>query len=227
MFIKIEDLTVEFGGLRALNKLNIQIEKKEILGLIGPNGAGKTTLFNTLAGVCKPSSGEIFFEGKKITGFKPNQIASLGILRTFQLTKLFLGVTVSQQILIGQHLKNPGSIILNRQVMQEKKESLRKANDLLEFMNLLSVKDECTANISSAQQRKLMIATALAAEPKILLLDEPTAGMSAEETAEVVKLISDIRHLGITVVLIEHNMKVTMNICDRIFVLNQIGRAHV
>lgn len=223
MFLLIEGLSKSFGGLAAVSDVDFRIEEKEIVGLIGPNGAGKTTFFNLLTGVHKPTAGKILFEGRDITGLKPHQIANLGILRTFQLTRTFNRVSVLEHVIMGQHCQQGtwAESLINRSQAKRKKEEMRKkAVELLDFTKLFSVKDEYAENISSAQQRCLMIATALAAGPKIILLDEPTAGMSAEETAQVVEMIKEIRDRGIAVFIIEHNMKVTMNICNRVIVLN-------
>ena len=224
MLLQVEGLIKVFGGLTAINNLDFHIENREILGLIGPNGSGKTTVFNLITGVHKPTQGKVFFDGKDMTGLKPHRVTAAGVARTFQLAKLFCESSVLEHVIVGQHCRTRAGVwsalTQNSSSQREEEESQRKAIELLKFTNLFSVKDEYAGNLSCAQQRRLMIATAMASDPKLILLDEPTSGMSAEEVAEVVEIIRNIRDGGVTVFLIEHNMRVAMNICDRIAVLN-------
>jgi branched-chain amino acid transport system ATP-binding protein len=223
MLLQVQGLTKYFGGLAAVSDLDFQVEKGEILGIIGPNGSGKTTLFNLVTGVHKPNRGKILFAGAEIAGEKPYRIAEMGIARTFQITKLFGRVSAFSNVMMGLHSRTGagvwGALGRGNRTRQEEEESRRKALQILEFVGLSQVKDRPAELLSSEQQRRLMIAIALATEPKLLLLDEPTAGMSAEETDAVVELISKMRGKGITLLLIEHNMKMAMNICNRLVAL--------
>lgn len=224
MLLRVENVSKVFGGIMAINNLSFQIEQGEILGLIGPNGSGKTTIFNILTGTYKPTNGQVFFEEEKITGLKPHRLVTAGLARIFQSSKVFPEISVLENVVTGRHCRTTslvwGAIVRNRSSQREEKESQDKALELLEFANLLAVKDELAGNISGTQQRRLMVATSLASEPKLILLDELTGGMSAEETEEAARLICEIRDRGVTVLLIEHNMKVSMNICDRIVAIN-------
>ncbi len=223
MLLQVQGLTKYFGGLAAVSDLDFHVEKGEILGIIGPNGSGKTTLFNLVTGVHKPSKGKILFAGMEITGEKPYRIAEMGIARTFQITKLFGRVSTFSNIMMGLHSRTGagvwGALGRGTRTRQEEEESRRKALQILEFAGLSQVQDRPAELLSSEQQRRLMIAIALATEPKLLLLDEPTAGMSAEETDTVVELMGKMRDKGITLLLIEHNMKMAMNICNRLVAL--------
>ena len=223
MLLQVQGLTKYFGGLAAVSDLDFHVENGEILGIIGPNGSGKTTLFNLVTGVHKPNRGKILFAGKEIAGEKPYRIADMGIARTFQITKLFSRVSTFSNVMMGLHPRTGagvwGALGRGRRTRQEEEESRRKALQILEFAGLSQVQDRPAELLSSEQQRRLMIAIAVATEPKLLLLDEPTAGMSAEETDAVVELIGKMRGKGITLLLIEHNMKMAMNICNRIVAL--------
>jgi len=203
--------------------LDFHVEKGEILGVIGPNGSGKTTLFNLMTGVHKPTRGKILFEGQDIGGKSPYRIAETGIARTFQLTKLFGRVPVSTNVLMGLHCRTGtgvwGALTRGGRAQREEEGSRQKVLGILEFTGLSSVQGRAAELLSSEEQRRLMIAIALATEPKLLLLDEPTAGMSAEETDVVMKLMDQMHKKGITLLLIEHNMKMAMNICNRIVAL--------
>jgi branched-chain amino acid transport system ATP-binding protein len=209
--------------LAAVSGLDFHVEKGEILGIIGPNGSGKTTLFNLVTGVHKPNQGKILFAGAEIAGEKPYRIAEMGIARTFQITKLFSRVSTFSNVMMGLHSRTGagvwGALGRGSRTRQEEEESRRKALQILEFAGLSQVQDRPAELLSSEQQRRLMIAIAVATEPKLLLLDEPTAGMSAEETDAVVELIGKMRRKGITLLLIEHNMKMAMNICNRLVAL--------
>ena len=224
MLLSAEGVSKLFGGVKAINNLSFHINDGEILGLIGPNGAGKTTLFNLISGVFKPTSGVIRFRSRAISGLKPHVVAKAGIARTFQLTKIYSRVTVLEHVIMGEHCRTGafvwGAISRNKATRQEEAMTKAKALSILEDLDLLSVRDEIAGNLFNAQQRRLMIATALAMEPQLLLLDEPTAGMSNEETEQVVEMIQGFRKKGITIFLIEHNMKVSMDVSDRVIVLN-------
>jgi branched-chain amino acid transport system ATP-binding protein len=223
MLLQVQGLTKYFGGLAAVSGLDFHVEKGEILGIIGPNGSGKTTLFNLVTGVHKPNRGKILFAGAEIAGEKPYRIAEMGIARTFQITKLFSRVSTFSNVMMGLHSRTGagvwGALGRGSRTRQEEEESRRKALQILEFAGLSQVQDRPAELLSSEQQRRLMIAIAVATEPKLLLLDEPTAGMSAEETDAAVELIGKMRGKGITLLLIEHNMKMAMNICNRIVAL--------
>jgi branched-chain amino acid transport system ATP-binding protein len=223
MLLQVQGLTKYFGGLAAVSGLDFHVEKGEILGIIGPNGSGKTTLFNLVTGVHKPNRGKILFAGAEIAGEKPYRIAEMGIARTFQITKLFGRVSTFSNVMMGLHSRTGagvwGALGRGSRTRQEEEESRRKALQILEFAGLSQVQDRSAELLSSEQQRRLMIAIAFATEPKLLLLDEPTAGMSAEETDAVVELIGKMQRKGITLLLIEHNMKMAMNICNRLVAL--------
>jgi branched-chain amino acid transport system ATP-binding protein len=223
MLLQVQGLTKYFGGLAAVSDLDFHVEKGEILGIIGPNGSGKTTLFNLVTGVHKPNRGKILFTGAEIAGERPYRIAEMGIARTFQITKLFGRVSTFSNVMMGLHSRTGagvwGALGRGSRTRQEEEESRRKALQILEFTGLSQIQDRPAELLSSEQQRRLMIAIALATEPKLLLLDEPTAGMSAEETDAVVELIGKMRGKGITLLLIEHNMKMAMNICNRLIAL--------
>jgi branched-chain amino acid transport system ATP-binding protein len=224
MLLSVEGLSKNFAGIRATNNLSFHVSQGEILGLIGPNGAGKTTIFNLISGVYKPTTGRIIFNSRKINGLKPHVIAAAGISRTFQLTKIYNQVSVLQHVIMGQHCRTGtflwGAISRNKAARREEADALKKALNLLKEFDLLSIKDKNTDNIYNVQQRRLMIATALASDPLLLLLDEPTAGMSNEETEQTVEMIHNVKDKGVAIIIIEHNMKVAMEISDRIIALN-------
>ncbi|MGI6308592.1 MAG: ABC transporter ATP-binding protein [Dethiobacteria bacterium] len=214
-----------FGGLKAVDQVDFFIKDKEIAGLIGPNGAGKTTLFNLFTGHYQPTGGDIYLHGEKIGGLKPHQITEKGIARTFQNIRLFAGMTVLDNVLIGGHSRTStgllGAIFYRPKYKKEEKEAREVALSLLSFVGLEAKKDELSKNLSYGEQRRLEIARALAADPKLLLLDEPAAGMNPQETINLMQLISRIRdEMEKTILLIEHDMKVVMGISERIAVLN-------
>jgi branched-chain amino acid transport system ATP-binding protein len=214
-----------FGGLMAVNKMDFKLEKGEIVSIIGPNGAGKTTFFNTITGIYKPEEGEILFNGKSLIGLRPDQIAERGISRTFQNIRLFSNMSVIENILVGMHphLRQSAVDSLFR-LPSFKKEELdaeKKAEELMEYVGVKGVGNELAKNLPYGAQRRVEIARALAAEPQLLLLDEPTAGMNPLETEAAIKLFRRIRdEKGITVLLIEHDMRVVMNISERISVMD-------
>lgn len=225
--LETKSLTREFGGIIAVNRVDFSVEKNMITGLIGPNGAGKTTLFNNITGLDSPTSGKVIFEDQDITGLKANKICRLGIARTFQNIRLFKELSVIDNVMMGRHfhtgtLKNRTlqALVSYFNVEREAKEEYKEAMKWLEFFGLEDLRNEEAKNLPYGYQRELEIARALATEPKLLFLDEPAAGMNPQETDSLMKTIRRIRDLGITVVLIEHDMKLVMNICDNITVLN-------
>jgi branched-chain amino acid transport system ATP-binding protein len=214
-----------FGGLTAVNKMDFQLEKGEIVSIIGPNGAGKTTFFNTMTGIYKPEEGDIQFNGKSLVGLRPDQIAERGISRTFQNIRLFSNMTVIENILVGMypHLKQTAvdSLLRLPSFTAEELNAEKKAEELMAYVGLKEVGNELAKNLPYGGQRRVEIARALAAEPLLLLLDEPTAGMNPLETEQAIKLFRRIRdERGITVLLIEHDMRVVMNISERITVMD-------
>ncbi len=221
---EISDLTKHFGGLRAVDGLNFQIHEGEILGLIGPNGAGKTTVFNLISGVYTPSGGNIMYKGRVISGLKPHKIAQMGIVRTFQQTALFHGMTVLENLAIGGHTRARVSL---SEIMRSSKGLKKKMEGLMEnslkvltMMGLERFRDELPANLPYGYQRILGVAIALASNPILLLLDEPVTGMNPEETAGMMKLVKSVRSSGVTILLVEHDMKMVMGICDRIVAIS-------
>ncbi len=223
-FFSSKGLTVRFGGLTAVDHLSFEIQQGEIISLIGPNGAGKTTAFNAITGFIKPSDGSIRFFGQDLTGLKPFQIAEHGIIRTFQQTKVFPEVAVEESIRMGAHKiaeKGLMAILANTLRYQKKeKEILERAEQILTFTGLKEKASVLAKNLSYGEQRLLEIAVALAAEPKLLLCDEPVSGMNPEESRSTMELIRALRKQGITILLVEHDMNVVMDISDRIVVLN-------
>ncbi len=220
--LETKDLTRRFGGLTAVNNLNFAIEAGEIRGLIGPNGAGKTTTFNVISGFYAPTSGQVFYQGRDISGMKTSQIAALGLVRTFQGTTLFQEFTVLENVLIGCHLRAESSMlarVLGRDRAQEA-EARCHAEEMLGFFGLMDRCDELASNLPHGHQRALGMAVALAAEPSLLLLDEPFTGMNPEETRHMMELIRKVREREVTVLLVEHDMQAVMGLCDRITVLN-------
>lgn len=221
----MQNVVKRFGGLTAVSNMSFQVEKGEIFGVIGPNGAGKTTIFNLITGVYPVSEGNILFDGQSISGKKPYQIINGGIARTFQNIRLFTGMTVLENILVGQHdhLKSGffASVIHTSVQKKEEKEAREEAMELLRFVGLEQDADRLATELPYGKQRKLEIARALAARPKLILLDEPAAGMNDSETAALTELIRGIREIyKITIILIEHDMNLVMTLCDRLIVVN-------
>jgi branched-chain amino acid transport system ATP-binding protein len=218
-------VTKRFGGLQALSKIDLDVKENSIYSIIGPNGAGKTTFFNCVTGFYTPDEGEILLDGKDITGLSPDRVAHLGISRTYQNIRLFKNMTAVENILVGMHphLKSGmlGSILRTRATVHEEKEALDEAKRLLHFVGLRGKGDNMASSLPYGNQRRLEIARALASKPKLLLLDEPTAGMNPSETQEMVYFIRRLRdELGITILLIEHQMRVVMSISEKISVLD-------
>lgn len=224
MLLQVQNISKHFGGLAALSEVSFELEAGTILGLIGPNGAGKTTLYNIISGFFPPTSGRIYFAGEDITGLRPDQIAHKGLLRTFQATNLFKNKTVLENLIIAHHLQvqaNFWDLLINSTRAKLSETKIRQRSlDLLQYMGLDSMKDELAKNLPHGHQRALGVAIALAASPKLLLLDEPLTGMNAEESAQFIKLLRTLRDQGITLVVVEHDMKAIMGLSQRIVVLN-------
>lgn len=222
--LELKDLTKFFGGLAAVQELDLEVMKGEIMGLIGPNGAGKTTVFNLASGVLKPTKGQVIFEEKDITRFKPNQVAQRGLIRTFQANTLFPEFTVIENVLLGCHLHAAIGFfedLFNISSTRKKRKQVHeKATDTINFVGLNDYRLEMAKNLSHGHQRALGVCIALAADPKLLILDEPVTGMNVEEKETMMGLINRIRERGITVLVVEHDMRVVMGLCDRIAVLN-------
>lgn len=219
-----KNLTKQFGGLLAVNRLDFSINQGEIVGLIGPNGAGKTTVFNMITGTFRPTRGEVIFMGEKVGRLKPNRIAQLGVVRSFQLTNLFGDMTVIQNVVLGSHQKSGvglwGSLWNTKSTRRKEVESEREAIRILEFMGLAEHQKMLAKNLTHGQQRRLEVAVVLAAKPEVLLLDEPLQGMNHEEVKDMLNRIAEIRREGKTILLVEHNMRAVTSICDRVIVLN-------
>ncbi len=225
MLLNAQNVVKAFGGLTAVNDVSLTVEPGSIVSVIGPNGAGKTTFFNVLTGIYKPTSGKIVFDGEDITGLRPDQITQRGIARTFQNIRLFNNMTVLENVLVGMHGRLHaglwGSIFLTPAVRSEEQKARKRAFELLAFVGLERKHGELAKNLPYGDQRRLEIARAMATQPKLILLDEPTAGMNPQETSEAIHLIRRLRdELGITVILIEHDMRVVMTISERVTVLD-------
>ncbi|MGN1400933.1 MAG: ABC transporter ATP-binding protein [Bacillus sp. (in: firmicutes)] len=224
MVLDIRNISKHFGGISALTDISFTVEQGEIHGLIGPNGAGKTTLFNVITNVYLPSGGEIIFNGENITGLKSHKITSSGICRTYQNIKLFPQMTVLENVMVGGHSQSSAGVLRSvfRMPSQKQEEGQLRAiaEELLEMVGLSSQINMISENLSYGQQRRVEIARALASKPRLLLLDEPAAGMNEKETDSLYDLIKRVQQRGITVLIIEHDMPLVMKLCDRITVLN-------
>jgi branched-chain amino acid transport system ATP-binding protein len=224
VLLKIRNVTKIFGGLIALRDVSFDVQKSEILGLIGPNGAGKSTLFNVISGFYGPDKGKILFKDEQINDLRIDQIAGRGIGRIFQEPTLFMQETVFENVLSGfhRHYREPlwKAIISTPSAKREDDEKREKALEILEFLDLISARDEPAANLPHGHQRALAIAIALASGPELLLLDEPVTGMNPNETISMIDKVKRIREKGITVLIVEHDMRAIMSLCDRIVVLN-------
>ena len=223
--LEIANITKTFGGLKAISDVTFSLEKGRIVSIIGPNGAGKTSFFNTLTGIYKPDSGSITFGGKSLLGLRPDQIAARGSARTFQNIRLFPDMTVIENIMVGMHIhyKQSALAILFRleSFKKEEKAAEQKALRLMKYVGLQTGENELAKNLPYGAQRRLEIARALAADPQLLLLDEPAAGMNPQETEDIIQLFRNIRDkMGITILLIEHDMRVVMNISEDICVMD-------
>lgn len=222
--LKVEHMTQKFGGLTALSNIDISVSSGEIVGVIGPNGAGKTTLFNLITGIYTPTEGKVYLEGADITGKKPYKIAELGISRTFQNIRLFKKLTVLDNVIIGRHTRTKSNLLdavfKSGRRKKEEEEGVQKALEILDFLNLKELRYHLADSLPYGAQRRLEIARCLATSPKVILLDEPAAGMNEQETLELMGIIRKLREDGFTILLIEHDMKFVMNICDRLYVLD-------
>ena len=222
--LKIQSVTKCFGGLQAISDVTISVGQNEVLGLIGPNGAGKSTLFNIVTGVYKPDSGEVYFKGKKINSLPPHKIVAEGIARTFQNIRLFSNMTVLENVMVGRHSRTGSelaqALLRTKGFRLEEKHIRDSAREVLDSVGLLKAGNGLAKNLSYGDQRRLEIARALASEPKLLLLDEPTAGMNPKESSALLSLINGIRGKNIAVMIIEHQMEIVMNVSDRIVVLD-------
>ncbi|MDX6445896.1 MAG: branched-chain amino acid transport system ATP-binding protein [Blastocatellia bacterium] len=223
--LKTDKVTIRFGGLTAVNQLDMAVAAGEIYGLIGPNGAGKTTIFNLLTGVYEPTSGEIYFEEKRIDGKRPYEIAHCGVSRTFQNIRLFPGMSVLENVMTACHIHTRqnllDAVIRSPRFERDEREHRDFSLELLEIFELANLRDEGGTSLPYGKQRRLEIVRALATRPKLLLLDEPAAGLNPSEQEDLMTLIQQIRdRFGLTILLVEHNMKVVMGVCERIQVVD-------
>jgi ABC-type branched-subunit amino acid transport system ATPase component len=225
VILEARAITKRFDGLTALSDVNLTIEESTIAGLIGPNGAGKTTLFNIVTGLVTPSSGELLFDGRSIGGLRPNRVTERGVARTFQSIRLFPGMTALENILVGEHCRLhgtvPAAVIRPPWIRREEHAARERARELLAFVGLEGKAETLARTFPYGDQRRLEIARALATRPKLLLLDEPTAGMNPSETDELTEFLGRLpRELGLTILLIEHHMEVVMGLSDHVTVLD-------
>lgn len=220
----LDDICVRFGGLQALTDVSFSLSEGEVIGLIGPNGAGKTTVFNVITGVYTASSGKATYDGTTITGLRPYNVLSMGIARTFQNIRLFQNMTAIENCMVAQHSRSKkgviGAILRSSSQKREEQRIHDKSQAALDFMGLGDIADEVASNLPYGHQRRLEIARALASEPQTILLDEPAAGLNPSESMELMESIGRITELGINVLMVEHDMKVVMGICNRIVVLD-------
>jgi len=220
--LEVKNLSKHFGGLAAINNINLEVEEGEIRGVIGPNGAGKTTLFNVISGVYRPTFGEVYLHGLRISGLSPSVIASRGLVRTFQRDAVMHNFSALKNVVIARHLHSPqgvfGAIFGSDSRV---KEDTKRAEEILEFVGLSALKNEMAGNLPHGYMRVLTVAIALATEPKVLMLDEPVTGMNNTETAHMTEVIRKIHsELGTTILLVEHDMKTVMGVCQKITVMD-------
>ncbi len=222
--LKTKNLAKQFGGLKALDGIDLRVDRERIVSIIGPNGAGKTTFFNILTGIYQPTAGTVVFQDHDITGRPPHEITTLGVARTFQNIRLFNDMTCAENVMVAGHCRTRagvfGSIFRTERVRKEERDMVFRAMDILKFAGLEAKSGDLASNLSYGDQRRLEIARALGAEPHLLLLDEPAAGMNPQETQDLMELIRRIRDNGVAIILIEHDMKVVMGISDRVMVLD-------
>jgi branched-chain amino acid transport system ATP-binding protein len=222
--LQVKNITKKFGGLSAVDSVSLETNEGEILTVIGPNGAGKSTLFKLITGFLKPTVGQVFFMGEKITGLAPHLIARRGIVRTFQETTIFRDMTALQNVAISHHqlfrATATGIFFNSRKAREDVNRFMESAAEILEYLGLGAVKHEVASNLPHGHLRALGIAIAMAVKPKLLLLDEPFAGMNIDETDKALEMVDGIRKRGVTVMLVEHDMRAVMRISDRIVVLN-------
>jgi branched-chain amino acid transport system ATP-binding protein len=223
--LQVRDLSVRFGGLAAITDMSMEVREGEVLSLIGPNGAGKTTAFNAITGYLAPTAGEMVFRGRNLKGMKTHEIAALGLVRTFQKTSVFGGRSALDNVLIGLHLRarqTPLAILLALPYVAREERHLRsEAEAVLRLVGLEKRRQELASALPYGDQRLLEVAIALAAKPKLLMLDEPVSGMNPSETASFMAKLAEVRALGITVLLVEHDMKMVMGVSDRVVCLSQ------
>lgn len=223
-FLQVRGITRRFGGLLAVNDVSFEVGEREILSVIGPNGAGKSTLFKLVSSFLSPTRGEVVFRGVRISGKRPHIVARMGVVRTFQETTIFRGMSVRDNVVIAHHLRARAGLLgffaNTRRARADEMAFGESADDILSFLGLDAVAGETAANLPHGHLRALGIAIGLAAKPKVLLLDEPFAGMNQDETARAVKMVQQVRERGITVLVVEHDMKAVMTVSDRIVVLN-------
>ena len=223
--LSVLDLSVHFGGLVAVSRVSFHVREGQVTSLIGPNGAGKTTAFNAITGFLPPTEGTVHYRGRDLNGLRPNEIANLGVVRTFQKTSVFGGISVFENVMIGLHLqgkRRAWEILLGLSRVRKEEEILReRAQEVLEFVGLAGRASELGDALPYGEQRLLEVAVALAARPSLLLLDEPVSGMNPSETENFMKMIDKIREREITILLVEHDMKIVMGVSDHVVVLNQ------
>ena len=222
--LKAEHVTQRFGGLTAVSDVSVEVLENRIVGIIGPNGAGKTTLFNIITGMYDPTEGRVVYDGQDITGLKPFKVTGLGMARTFQNIRLFGTMTALENTMIGMHTRTHANVLdaifRTKRHHREEKESEQKAAEILKLTGLYEYRYWLAKSLPYGLQRRLEIARAMASEPKILLLDEPAAGMNEQETADLMQFIRELQQMGYTIILIEHDMKLVMNVCQDIYVLD-------
>jgi branched-chain amino acid transport system ATP-binding protein len=222
--LEVRALEKRFGGLTALTDVSLDVRRSEIFGLIGPNGAGKTTLFNVVTGLYAPDSGSVTFDGTRVDGLKPHSIAAAGIARTFQNIRLFANMTAVENVMVGRHLRTHagviGAVLRGAHTRAEEEAIHRRAHELLDYCGIAAHANELARSLSYGDQRRLEIARALATDPHLLALDEPAAGMNATERVSLTLLLERIRGDGTTLLLIEHDVKLVMGVCDRVAVLD-------
>jgi len=222
--LEIRHIGKRFGGLEALSNISLSIQQGDIYGLIGPNGAGKTTLFNVLTGLYRPDSGQFRFDGQDLLGVKPYRVVLYGMARTFQNIRLFQNMTAIENVMVGRHARTRvgalGAILRGKRTLAEERAIRARSKELLDYVGIGGHANALAKNLPYGDQRRLEIARALATEPKLLALDEPAAGMNATETAQLRELLSLIRGDGVTILLIEHDVKLVMGLCDQVAVLD-------
>ncbi len=222
--LNCEHVTQRFAGLTAVNDVSMQVYENEIVGVIGPNGAGKTTLFNDITGIYTPTSGKVEFAGEDITGIAPDKITAKGMTRTFQNIRLFHNMMVLDNVLVGLHSSKKANVIESMLNLprnrREERESLERAEEVLKMTGLYEYRYHYSNSLAYGLQRRLEIARALASHPKLILLDEPAAGMNEQETTDLLEFIRELKAMGNTIILIEHDMRLVMSLCDRLYVLD-------
>jgi len=222
--LEVSGLSKRFGGLQAVGGLDLSMAQGEMLGMIGPNGAGKTTVFNVLTGIYAPDTGSFAFAGAPLAGLAPHQVAARGIARTFQNIRLFANISVLENVMIGRHVRTRagviGALLRNRATLAEEAAIERRARELLDYVGIRARANDRAGSLPYGDQRRLEIARALATDPKLLALDEPAAGMNLSETLALRKLLDRIREAGVTILLIEHDVRLVMNVCDCVLVLD-------